>query len=128
MGSFAKTLAYSIDHVRDPALVQAMMDNVLTFAQTLNMQWRQLSISQFDASAEDTEFSLQTRDKTLPALWRLLRSALFVVTIFLKGVVGRILNDPALAVANGTIMCAFACWCIVVIDQLQLLVSCQLNV
>lgn len=127
MGLLSKTIAYSTDHVRDPTRLQTMVDDVLAFSQILQTQWRQLSISKIDALAEATELSSETRDKTLPVLWRLLRSALFVVTILLKGVIGRVLNDRALAVANGTIMCASAYWCIVVIDHLQLLVSCQLN-
>jgi len=82
------------------------MNDVLAFSQTLHTQWGQLSISNIDASAEDTEFSLQTRDKTLPVLWRLLRSALFVVTIIVKAVFGRVLNDRALAVPDGMTMCS----------------------
>lgn len=101
MGPLSKLMAYCADHVRDTWLIQTTMDDTLSFSKMLHAQWRQIRLSAVDPSEEVRRFTEPTFKKTMPTLWRLLRSALFLATILVRAIIGRVLNDRALAQPNG---------------------------
>jgi len=102
MGPLSRLVSHVVEHVRDPWLVQVMMDDLARFAKTLATLWRQNKISEVDASEEPVFFDDLTLTKTLPVLWRVLRSALFATAIIIRGVLGRVLGDAMLAADEGT--------------------------
>lgn len=97
LGPLSRLISHGIDNVRDPNLVTQTVDYLADFCRTLMVQWRQNKLSEIDV-AEEVEFleaeSLQT---TLPALWKVLRNCLYSIVIALRAVLGRTINDPALA-------------------------------
>lgn len=101
LGPLSRLIAHALENVRDPNLVSDAVNSISDFVRTLLVQWRQNKLSEVDPS-EETEFleeeSLKT---TIPDLWRLLRACMFSVVIIFRAVLGRVLNDPALAAGSG---------------------------
>ncbi|KAJ5485457.1 hypothetical protein N7539_005445 [Penicillium diatomitis] len=99
-GPISRLISHAVENVRDPKLVAQVVDYVADFVRTLMVQWRQNKLSEVDV-AEESEFleaeSLQT---TIPALWGLLRNCMYSVVIVLRAVLGRTINDPALATGS----------------------------
>lgn len=97
LGPLSRLVSHAIENVRDPRLVAQAVDYLADFVRTLMVQWRQNKLSEVDV-AEEVEFldpeSLQT---TIPALWKVLRNCLYSIVIILHAVLGRTINDPALA-------------------------------
>lgn len=100
LGPLSRLMAHAVENVRDPRLVAQAVDYLADFVRTLMVQWRQNKLSEVDV-AEEAEFldpeSLQT---TIPAIWKLLRNCLYSVIIVLRAVLGRTINDPALAAGS----------------------------
>ncbi|KAF2277800.1 uncharacterized protein EI97DRAFT_374293 [Westerdykella ornata] len=97
MGPLSRLIAHSVENVRDPLLVQTMMDDLASFARALTTQWRQIKLSQIDPADEPACLTEEALNKTLPLLWKLLKAALFATTIILRGVFTRTIGDGALA-------------------------------
>jgi len=87
--------------VSDSWLVRATIEDLVEFSRTVALQWRNTKVSEADASEEDAFFDQVTRQKTLPTLWKVLRSALFATAIVLRSVVGCVLRDANLAAHEG---------------------------
>lgn len=96
LGPVSRLIAHAVENAHDQGLAIQVVGQLLQFSRTLTVQWRQNKLSEIDAS-EEAEFldenSVQT---TIPALWRLLKASLFSVTIVLRAVLGRVLNDAVL--------------------------------
>jgi hypothetical protein len=108
MGPLSRLMAHSVENVRDPWLIQTMVDDLASFARALTTQWRQNKLSEIDASEETVYLDDEALRSTLPVLWKLLKAALFATTIVLRGVLGRILSDVILAADGGLLASSFA--------------------
>ncbi|KAL1643949.1 hypothetical protein SLS58_004624 [Diplodia intermedia] len=97
MGPFSRLVAHTVENVRDPWLIQTMMDDLAGFARALTLQWRQNKLSAVDLFEESQYLHLETIRTTSPLLWRILKNALFATVIILRGTLGRMLGDSALA-------------------------------
>jgi hypothetical protein len=97
MGPLSRIIAHAVENVRDPWVIQAMMDDLASFARALTTQWRQINFSEIDPAEEDIYLEEEALHKTVPLLWRLLKAALFATTITLRGVLMRTLGDKTLA-------------------------------
>ncbi|KAJ5336159.1 uncharacterized protein MYU51_014951 [Penicillium brevicompactum] len=97
LGPLSRLIAHSIDNVRDPRIVAQTVDYLADFVRTLMVQWRQNKLSEIDAAEEAEFLDAESREVTLPALWKMLRNCLYSVVIALRAVLGRTINDPALA-------------------------------
>ncbi|KAF2794382.1 hypothetical protein K505DRAFT_275302 [Melanomma pulvis-pyrius CBS 109.77] len=97
MGPLSRLIAHSVENVKDPWLIQTMMDDLASFSRALTTQWRQTRFSGVDPAEESIYLGEEALNKTLPVLWRLLKAALFATTIILRGVLSRTLGDGALA-------------------------------
>jgi hypothetical protein len=97
MGPLSRLIAHSVENVRDPWLIQTMMDDLTSFARALTTQWRQIEFSEVDSTEESVMLEEEALHQTLPVLWRLLNAALFATTIVLRGVFSRTLADSSLA-------------------------------
>lgn len=101
LGPLARLIGHAVDEVTESWLVMAALADVEGLARTLYMQWRQTKLSEIDASEENVYLDSASLKKTIPALWKLLRSALFALVIILRSAVGRMLGDSALAGDEG---------------------------
>lgn len=106
MGSLSKLIAHTIEQLKDPFLIQTLMDDLLEFSTAINNQWRRTKLSEVDAHEEARYFDQTAMSQTLPVLWRLLRATLFTTSIVLQAVLSRTLNDRHLA--SSTIAPTFA--------------------
>ncbi|EON68328.1 hypothetical protein W97_07586 [Coniosporium apollinis CBS 100218] len=97
MGPLSRLTSHAVENVKDPWLIQTLMDDLAGFARALTTQWRVNKLSEVDASEEDRVLHHDAREKTLPSLWKLLKTALFATVIVLRSATGRILGDPVLA-------------------------------
>lgn len=96
MGSLAKVMATTIENVSDTNLVQGAVQDLVDFSQTLHTQWRQTKLSEVDVSEEKLYFDEQALTVTLPALWKMLRHAVFGVVLLLRSALARTLSDSPL--------------------------------
>jgi hypothetical protein len=110
LGPLSRLIAHSIDNARDPRIVARTVDQLADFVRTLMVQWRQNKLSEIDV-AEEVEFlDAESREKTLPALWQMLRNCLYSVVIALRAVLGRTINDPALAANSSRLLSNYYYW------------------
>lgn len=97
LGPMSRLIAHSIENVRDPDLVAAVVGSLTEFARTLMVQWLQNKLSEIDPSEEAEFLEEGSAKSTIPVLWRLLRTSMFSLVIMLRAVLGRVLNDHVLA-------------------------------
>lgn len=97
LGPLSRLIAHSIENVQNHDLVIHSVDSLAEFTKTIIVQWRQNKLSEVDMSEESDFLDEQSLKETIPTLWRLLKSCMFSVVIVLRAVLGRVLNDPALA-------------------------------
>ncbi|KAL4923239.1 putative peroxisomal membrane protein Pex17 [Aspergillus undulatus] len=97
LGPLSRFIAHAVENVQDPRLVARSVDQIADFVRTLMVQWRQNKLSEVD-KAEEVEFlEPESLRDTIPTLWKLLRNCLYSVVIVLRSVLGRVINDRALA-------------------------------
>ncbi|KAL4879057.1 hypothetical protein BJY04DRAFT_105319 [Aspergillus karnatakaensis] len=97
LGPLSRLIAHAVENVQDPRLVARTVAQIADFARTLGVQWRQNKLSEVD-KAEEAEFlEPDSLKNTIPTLWKVLRSCLYSVVIILRAVLGRVINDRALA-------------------------------
>lgn len=101
MGPLSRLISHTVENCKDALLIQAVMDDLLRFSQTVFKQWKQIKLSEVDLSEETLYFDSVTLTTTLPLLWRILRSALFAVVVVLRGCMTRCVNDGNLAHDEG---------------------------
>ena len=101
LGPLSRLVGHAIEQVKQSWLVSAALEDVETFAKTLQLQWRQNKLSEIDASEEKDFLDSQTLQRTMPQLWKLLKSTLFAIVIVLRSALGRLLGDGNLARDDG---------------------------
>ncbi|KAJ5310624.1 Polyadenylation factor subunit 2 [Penicillium atrosanguineum] len=100
LGPLSRLASHAVENVRDPKLVAQTIDYLADFVRTLMVQWRQNKLSEIDVT-EETEFlEPESMKTTIPTLWKVLRNCLYSVVIILRAVLGRTINDPALAAGS----------------------------
>ncbi|KAL5051613.1 hypothetical protein BDW71DRAFT_171468 [Aspergillus fruticulosus] len=97
LGPLSRLIAHAVENVRDPRLVARSVDQIADFVRTLMVQWRQNKLSEVDKAEEQEFLEGESLRDTIPGLWKLLRSCLYSVVIILRAVLGRVINDRALA-------------------------------
>ena len=97
LGPFSRLTSHAVEHVRDPWLIQTMIEDLQNFSTILFKQWRQCRLSTIETSAESKALTAESLSTTSPKLWKLLTSTLFAVVIILRGALGRLLSDGGLA-------------------------------
>jgi hypothetical protein len=97
LGPLSRLISHSVDNVEDPRIVGQTVDYLADFVRTLMVQWRQNKLSEIDVAEEAEFLDAESREVTLPALWKTLRNCLYSIVITLRAVLGRTINDPALA-------------------------------
>ncbi|KAI4691967.1 uncharacterized protein J4E84_002935 [Alternaria hordeiaustralica] len=97
MGPLSRLIAHAVENVKNPWIIQTMMDDLASFSRALTTQWRQTKFSDIEPSEEAGNLEDDALHRTTPQLWNLLKAALFATTIILRGVFTRTLADRALA-------------------------------
>lgn len=101
LGPLSRLIAFSAENARDPNLLTIMVEDLAGFARSLLVQWRQNKLSEIDITEERTFLSEETLKKTLPLLWRILRSSMFAIIVILRSILGRVLGDVRLPIDTG---------------------------
>ncbi|KAF2150570.1 hypothetical protein K461DRAFT_270000 [Myriangium duriaei CBS 260.36] len=96
IGPLSRLIAHTAENARDPWLVSSLVDDVAEFCDNIFRRWRHNKVSEIDVTEDKTYLHPEAREKTLPDLWRLLRSLLFALVIILRSAVGRLLADSTL--------------------------------
>ena len=100
MGRLARLMTYSLQRVSGHVVQQAI-NMLLEFSEIVFTQWRANKLSEIDASEESTFLASEAIQNTIPALWQVLKVALFASVAILKGALDRILTDPSLGLNRG---------------------------
>lgn len=100
MGPLSKLAGFAIHQASDTRAVLEAQDRLLELSQKLLDAWSRTPFRSIDPVDEGTRLSLGTLESTWPALWRLLRKALFGIVATLQAVVSRSLLDPAMLNEN----------------------------
>ena len=93
LGSISRLIAFSAENARNVDLLAVMIEDLGAFARCLCIQWRQNKLSEIDITEESTYLTDETLRKSLPLLWRVLKSSMFAIIIVLRSVLGRVLGD-----------------------------------
>ena len=101
LGPLSRLIGHTIEQAQQSWLVTAAMDDLIALARTVHLQWRQVKLSEIDPTEESVFLNQHTLGRTLPQMWKLLRSMLFAVVIILRSITGRMLGDAALASDDG---------------------------
>lgn len=100
LGPLSRLISHAVENARDPKLVAQSVDYMADFVRTLMVQWRQNKLSEVDVAEEAEFLDAESLKTTIPALWKVLRSCLYSVVIVLRAVLGRTINEPALAAGS----------------------------
>ena len=94
-GSLATIAAFAVEHARDPRVVFAAQDVLLSSTTTFSARWSgSPKLSGFDTSLEASFLTPETLERTWPLLWQFLRKSLYSSTLVLQAVLSRGLLDP----------------------------------
>lgn len=104
LGSMSRLIAFSVENVQNVELLFTMIKDVMAFTRILGVQWQQNKLSEIDLAEEATFLSDETLRKTLPLLWRVLKSSMFAIVIVLRSLLGRVLGDAKLPEAGAPFM------------------------
>lgn len=94
MGPLAKLAGFAARHATETGVVLQAQEDLSIFAQRVLDAWSKNRLSDVDPAMEGTRLSLETKEKTWPALWQLLRKLMFGVVAVLQAIVSRSLLDP----------------------------------
>ncbi|KAI9885521.1 MAG: hypothetical protein M1823_002703 [Watsoniomyces obsoletus] len=97
MGPLSRLIGFSLEHVKNPALVYKSVEDVVLFARTLATQWRQNKLSEIDASEERIFIESDALATTIPRLWDVLKTCMFSCISVLRVVIARAVVDSAMA-------------------------------
>lgn len=107
LGPLSRLASHAVENVQDPKLVAQTVDYLADFVRTLMVQWRQNKLSEVDVTEEAEFLEPESLKTTIPTLWKILRNCLYSVVIVLRAVLGRTINDPALAAGSSKSHCSF---------------------
>ena len=97
IGPLAKLLAYTIEHMRDPAQVLRIREQLHEFTVHLLGRWQRNKLSEIDASEESTYLGPETLQSTYPVLWQVMKTAMFSSVVVLQAIISRTLIDRTLS-------------------------------
>ncbi|KAJ5668954.1 hypothetical protein N7462_010024 [Penicillium macrosclerotiorum] len=100
LGPLSRLISHAVENAQNPKLVAQTVDYIADFVRTLMVQWRQNKLSEVDVAEEADFLDAESLKTTIPALWKILRNCLYSVVIVLRAVLGRTINDPALAAGS----------------------------
>jgi len=97
LGPLSRLASHTAEQVEDSWLVSSLVDDLAEFARSMHAQWRANKLSEVDIAEEMTFLNDEARTRTLPVLWKMMRSVLFSIVIILRSAGGRVLADRTLA-------------------------------
>jgi len=97
LGPLARLIAHSVESIRDPNLLVAVLARLAEFSRNTALSWRQNKLSELEVSEEADFLDDATRRSTFPELLQLLRNTMFSFVICLRAIIGRVLLDATLS-------------------------------
>ena len=101
LGSLSQIVAFGIRSTEQSSLLTALVDDLLAFCRSLDVQWRQNKLSEIDSQEENHFLTEETRNSTLPDLWRLLQSVSFAVVTMLSSLLETVLRTAVVPRQSG---------------------------
>ena len=95
LGSISLLGAQAIHLTQNWEVICAALKDISAFARSLSVQWQQNKICEIDVTEEGQYLTVSTLQKTLPLLWRTLRSAIFHIVILLESIMRRAIDGLA---------------------------------
>ena len=102
LGSLSKLASFCVEAVPNAGLISYVLEDLLAFSKSLNVQWRQNKLSELDASEEELFLAQEALTRTIPMLWQVLKSTMFSVVIILNALITRFLRDPKVPIAQAS--------------------------
>jgi hypothetical protein len=96
LGPLSKLAGFAIQQAGDSQVVLEAQASLLELSGKLLGAWSRTPFRSIDPAEEGSRLSQETLQSTWPALWRLLRKALFGIVATLQAIVSRSLLDPAM--------------------------------
>ena len=93
LGASSRLLAFAVENAQDVEQFEKLMEHLLLFTRSLQVQWRQNKFSEIDPSEESFYLDAETLQTTLPLLWQVLKSSMFAILVVLQSVIARVLRD-----------------------------------
>ncbi|MGI4812167.1 MAG: hypothetical protein ACRYGG_02315 [Janthinobacterium lividum] len=103
LGTLSRLTAFCAENVQNPNLLFKMAEQLSGFTRTLCVQWRQNKLSEVDSMEEELFLHEEAIKTTLPLLWQLLKSAMFLTVISQSVLLGRVLGDGRLPTTQGSL-------------------------
>ncbi|KAH8591794.1 hypothetical protein B0O99DRAFT_518940 [Bisporella sp. PMI_857] len=97
MGPLSRLIAHAVENTSNPMRVVELRDHLLGFTAGIFTLWRRNKLSEIDPSEERMYLTPETLQITFPALWQVLKGAMFATVVILQAIIGRTLLDPMLA-------------------------------
>ena len=97
MGPLSRLIAHAIENMNNSMRVTEVREHLLAFTGKLLARWQRNKLSEIDPSEECTFLTPETLRVTFPALWQILKTAMFATVVILRAVTGRTLIDPILS-------------------------------
>jgi len=97
LGPLSRLASHTAEQVKDSWLVSSLVDDLAEFARSMHALWRTNKLSEVDVAEEMAFLNEEARTRTLPVLWKMMRSVLFSIVVILRSAVGRALADRTLA-------------------------------
>jgi hypothetical protein len=97
MGPLSRLIAHAVENLSNPMRVLDVRNHLLAFSERLLELWTRNKLCEIDPSEEAIFLTADTLRITFPALWQVLKTAMFATVAILGSIVGRTLIDPVLS-------------------------------
>ena len=93
LGPLSSLLAYGAASATESGSIRDLANALVSFARSLNLQWRQNKLSEIASSDEISLLTEETLQDTFPALWQILRVTVSAIIVILRSVTDRMLFE-----------------------------------
>lgn len=100
MGPMSRIIADAIEYCQSPNKAVEALDHLRVFTGVLISSWEANKLSELDMSDEETFLTPETRRTTYPALWQILKGAMFSTVVILRSIVAKTVTNSLLS-SNG---------------------------
>ena len=97
MGPLSRLISHAIEYCSSSNKAIEALDHVLGFTKTLLAAWEANKLSELDTSEEAAILTPETLRVTYPALWQILKSAMFATVVILRSIVAKTVTNSLLS-------------------------------
>ena len=96
IGPLSSLMAHSIARIRVVGLLKKLVEDLVMFSRSFNLQWRHNKLSEIDSSEETQCLTEQSLQETIPLLWHVMRTSTYAVIVILRSLMERTLFETSL--------------------------------